>query len=159
MADFVPLDVAYAAGIIDGEGCIGVTEVGADLEWRGSVAHRRRRVSPQFRAYVAVVMSVPTVPLWLRERFGGWLYTYQPRKANHKPPHRWCMSGADAVDFCRLIIPYLRLKREQAELLVAFWERRKDVVNPRSKGPSGEEIERRRSVVLQFHSLNKRGVA
>jgi hypothetical protein len=152
-----PLTLAYAAGIMDGEGTIGVTEISPDGTWRESGGRRRRRVSPSFRAYVAVVMSDLTIPLWLKSQFGGYLYSYEPRQPQHKPPHRWCKQGSDAAEFCRVISPYLRLKQRQAELLIEFWDARANVVNPRAKGLSPEEIDRRRAVVIQFNALNRRG--
>lgn len=148
--------LAYAAGIIDGEGTIGVTELAVDYE-PGN--RKRRRKSPQFRCYVAVVMSDPTVPMWLRSTFGGYLYTYAPRQPNHKPPTRWCLANGGATSFCIQVQPFLRLKKEQASLLIDFWHTRIAPENRRALGLTDDEIARRRLTVARIHELNKRGVA
>ena len=155
MADFTAVDLAYAAGIMDGEGTIGVTELSPGYE---SGNRKRRRKSPSFRDYIAVVMSDPLVPMWLSSTFGGAVYEYPPRKPNHKPTYHWRLSGQKAAEFCGLLLPYLRLKHEQAKLVIAFRGQLNAAPNPRAHGLSEESIEERREVVAKVHRLNQRGV-
>lgn len=85
---------AYAAGIIDGEGCITGNRSG-----------------------LRVVVSTTTVEMveWLEERFGGAICTMRKQ-----PPRRdqwqWSIYGRNASRFLDTILPYLVVKRDQAEL-------------------------------------------
>ena len=101
-------DLAYAAGIIDGEGSIGIYR------------------QPTYLTWITVRNTNEWICQWLRFAFGGYVYTH-----TYKPPHlkwkdswQWRITGSDAADFLRLILPYLRLKKPQAELAIAFQSER-----------------------------------
>jgi len=145
MADFDPVDLAYAAGIMDGEGTIGITEVKAD---------GKRRKSPTIRAYIAVVMTDPVIPAWFAQMFGGTINTYPPRRQGHKPATHWRISGGRAEDVCRAILPYLKLKQEQAKLVIEFRGRTKTWT---TKTLPVAELAARREYVSQIRDLNRRG--
>lgn len=142
MIDAVSL--AYAAGIVDGEGTIGITEL----------SPRKDRRSPQFRAYVAVVMTDPAVPLWMAQTFPGTVHAYAGRQPGHKGTFGWRLANRRAAEFCGLLVPYLKVKRAQAELLVHFYD---EFVFRRRRGLPDGEVERRRRFVVQVRALNKRG--
>jgi hypothetical protein len=154
VADLVlPIDLAYAAGIIDGEGTIGISELSpGGLRSSG----RPSRKSPQFRPYVSVIMVDPGIPAWLSETFGGPVHGYEPRQPHHKPIHKWTLNNQRAVTFCRLIQPHLRLKGAQAQLVIDYYDGRFDLKR-RSAGLPQEEILARRDFVTQIHALNGRG--
>jgi hypothetical protein len=145
MADLVLL--AYLAGIIDGEGTIGITEVTRPLG-------DRRRVNSTFRAYLSITMTEPTIPLLLAETFGGKVRTYPPRREGHKATMCWSIDSGRAAAACEQLLPYLRLKRQQAELVIAFRSRTKDWTTRRMPGT---EVSERREYVTKIHALNKRG--
>ena len=97
-------DLAYTAGIIDGEGCISI--------------YRMKVFS-----HLALRVSVSSTDEWLCQflkfSFGG--HIYGPRRRGHnKPCWEWRITSAGAGEFLRLILPYLRLKRPQAELAIKF---------------------------------------
>lgn len=146
MADFVSSDLAYAAGIIDGEGTIGITEY----------APGGKRKSPQFRCYVSVVMTDPSVPLWLAVHFGGTTHSYGPRKVGHKGTTTWRLQNRRAAEFCRLILPFLLVKGHQAEAIVAFYDDPSFQFKQRRSLPE-DEVAARRRYVTQVRALNKRG--
>ena len=98
--------LAYAAGIVDGEGCV-------------TVSYRPSSKSCQIS--VAVSMSCRLIPDWLQSNFGG----NQTEELNiqgyggtnaHKM-FRWRIGGKEAQYFCSLIEPFLIEKKAQAELL------------------------------------------
>lgn len=94
---------AYVAGLIDGEGCIGI-------------ACSRGKY---YSARVDVGMSEVALPLLnqLQATFGG--SVSQSRKQTEKwaAAFRWTLEGRLAAAFCLCIAPYLRLKRKQAEIV------------------------------------------
>lgn len=151
-----PLELAYAAGIIDGEGTIGITELVPTEAVRRNGT--RVRKSPQHRIYVAVSMTDATVPMWLHATFGGNIQRVPARQAQHKPSVRWSLSSERAARFCGVVAPYLRIKRTQAELAISFYENHLRDGFHGSTGVPVDEIARRRAYVSQIKSLNQRGI-
>jgi hypothetical protein len=145
MSDRLPIDLAYAAGIIDGEGYIGITE---------SRPTGRRR-SPQFRCLVVVQMCGPEVPVWLAENFGGTVHAYPPRQPGHKGSHRWVLQDRRAVVFCALLEPHLRVKGDQARLLGQFYADQRFNFTTRQAIPE-DEVLGRREYVTTIQGLNAR---
>jgi hypothetical protein len=92
-------DLAYAAGIIDGEGSI-YSHVNST---KGSVAIR-----------ISVSMTDYCVPEWLHDKYGGSLNYRTPSNPRHKPYCQWAISSRQAAALLELLIPYLKAKKEQA---------------------------------------------
>lgn len=80
--------VAYAAGIVDTDGCICVGSVSVSQKW-------------------AAICE------WLAREHGGYTYAYAGRQA-----YDWRLSGPRAVEFVRGIRPHLRVKHAQADLVL-----------------------------------------
>lgn len=101
--------VAWCAGLIDGEGCIGAYPTSAG----------------RFRAVVRVTMTdlEPLNELWVRLRVG----TIHNKTV--RPPRRpaWCYCISDQGDAeaaLRMLLPFLVVKRRQAELALQLLEQR-----------------------------------
>ena len=107
-------DLAYAAGIIDGEGCIGIS------------FHRQVRPNKSYTFYelqVRVNHTNEWLCQWLRFAFGGHVSprNSQSMKRNTwKPQWAWEIAARRALVFLELIYPYLRLKKPQAEIAIRF---------------------------------------
>lgn len=103
-------DLAYAAGIIDGEGYIQIQK------------HKRSDYSAGYCYYMAVAVSMvdPIVPMWLHETFGGSLLYYTRKEANAQPYYRWSTGTKQALSFLEGILPYLKTKRQQVEIAIEF---------------------------------------
>ena len=118
---------AYAAGIVDGEGCL-------------TVAVRKNRIYPR----LTVTNTNPTLPLLFKNWFGGWITEdskpYIPRA---KIRYIWELNGKPAVGVIKELLPYLRLKAVQAELLLELW---------RAKGRKQQE-----TLANGIRRLNRRG--
>ena len=109
--DLPETDWAYVAGIIDGEGCLGL--------WAGP---RNKQSYPR----IAVGNTNRNLTDWLQAMFGGCV-GYQPRreKTNHKPLWEWKLSSEAAVyAILAKCVPYLLLKRDKALELMAHTEAR-----------------------------------
>lgn len=104
-------DLAYAAGIIDGEGTILIT-------------HYKERPNRQagYRVVVEVGMCDSAVPMWLYAKFGGRLKDYERPNIKHRRVYRWNNADSKAVEFLRLILPYLKTKKAQAEIAIEYQE-------------------------------------
>lgn len=108
-------DIAYIAGIIDGEGCIHI----------GREKSNRYRSGYVFRLSVSLSSTEEWLPNWLKFVFGGYIYSQQPRGLQRKPYWEWRLMHNKAKDFLELIYPYLRLKQPQAEIAINFQRNRR----------------------------------
>ena len=104
-------DLAYAAGLIDGEGCITIVR-----------KHVRYGNGFEYRVRLHVANTNQVVLLFLERLLGGKIYT-QPKMQSHwKQCWYWYMDGSYAVDALRLVSPYLLAKKAEAQLAIAYWD-------------------------------------
>ena len=102
-------ELAYIAGIVDGEGYIGI-----------SADHRKRNPGrPCWRLRVAVTNTSEWLVQYLKFSIGGGIITLKSDK-RPRPCYQWSVDRGRAAEFLKLILPYLRLKRPQAELAIKF---------------------------------------
>lgn len=107
-----PEERAYIAGLVDGEGSIYVAAVGPE---------RDRTVYP----IVTVAMTHHGVIEWLTERLqaGTVKLHNQTNLRRHpymKPQYRFQVFGKRAQLLCNAMLPYLKVKHEQARLVGEF---------------------------------------
>lgn len=106
--DLEPTFLAYAAGVIDSDGYIGVkrSDYAARVLGEGSQA--------VYAARVMVKQVTPQAVEMFHEMFGGALMAAEPSLAKRRPLITWEAHSAAAGVVCRAVLPYLRIKREQA---------------------------------------------
>lgn len=110
-----PTDLAYFAGIFDGEGCI--------------VIHNQKHQckSGVISTNSHIEINFGNVNEWIvrlfQFNFGGSIYSEKhfPRQTLW----RWQCASKIAYEFLQIITPYLKLKRAQAEIALNFQRRRK----------------------------------
>lgn len=96
-----PTDLAYLAGIVDGEGSISMLRLNPK---RGS-----------WRIVLQVGVCDRILVEWIEAQFGGHtLYEIQAKKENHRDYHHWRAYGHTARYVLPLIEPYLLIKRQRA---------------------------------------------
>jgi hypothetical protein len=110
-------DLAYAAGIIDGEGCIKIYHAKKETLGKGHVRDR-------YQLQIQVDMVKSEVVNWLQSKFGGTVYEHRRSIKKHptwNDSKRWyLMSKDEMTNFLGMILPYLKIKRKQAELALQF---------------------------------------
>lgn len=102
MKSLTETEKAYAAGIIDGEGCIGVYG------------------SRYPRLVINVCSTSDLLLAQLRSQFGGHISALKRQKSHHKDRWNWSISSCRAADCIRTIQPYLFIKREEAAIALKF---------------------------------------
>lgn len=102
-------DIAYMAGIVDGEGCIGIHKSG-----------KKPNGNPNYFLRVTIGICNEYIPNLFRFNFGGRLDFYPSKHMNWSPQWRWTVSHEQAANCLRILLPYLRLKRQEAELGLQF---------------------------------------
>lgn len=105
-------ELAYAAGIIDGEGAIVIAKVNK---------RQRGRILPtNYDLRVRVNTTDLVITPWLKTTFGGSTCHAHDGKAHHAISRIWTINARAAAAFLRMILPWLKLKRRQAELGLKF---------------------------------------
>ena len=104
--------LAYAAGLLDAEGCIHIALL--------QPSKANRRTTPRYDLFLKVSNTHLPVLEWLRNHFGGAVVDHHNRNKTHKQAWHWQCSGKTAQDCLRLIHPYLKIKRQQAILAIEF---------------------------------------
>jgi hypothetical protein len=112
IATLTPEERAYIAGLVDGEGSIYVAAVGPE---------RHRSVYP----IVTIAMTHRGVIDWLTQRLqaGTVKLHNQTNLRRHpymKPQYRFQVFGKRAKMLCEAMLPYLKVKVEQARLVTTF---------------------------------------
>ena len=139
--------IAYLAGIIDGEGCyfIGKSKT---TQGYGCGFH--------FHSLIRVTSTDESLILWLEKVWGGSKdsrYRWTSKKKFNRPIYNWQASGP-MLDYINPIIhPYLIIKQKQCEVMM---EIRKTYKNIGSQRLPVDIIEKRTELMAQMRKLNSR---
>jgi hypothetical protein len=144
-------DLAYAAGIIDGEGTIVVTlRTRTERKIRTAFGGTRPYTMHELQAQVKVGNCDLRLAPWLVERFGGHIYHYEP-SGNRKPISYWYLRGTQRVrTFLVALLPFLVIKREQAETAIALC----DTVGARGRVVPQAQHDERKRLMAELKSLH-----
>jgi hypothetical protein len=96
-------DLIYLAGFIDADGCITVNRSKRGEKWYfGAVVN----ISGTRREPHDLASSI----------WGGKVWCWMPKNSSHRPNFQWNRQGMSAVNAITDLLPFLRVKREHAEL-------------------------------------------
>lgn len=120
-------DIAWAAGVMDGEGCIGYYQ-------------------PHFYPLVQIAQVDRRMLDKMQELFGGSTYLAKARSArrNCQPIFQWYLVCQGALDMLVIIRPYLVVKGEQADIVLEH------VMPGRGTKPSPAERAKRLDISLRL---------
>lgn len=101
-----PAELAYIAGLIDGEGCL--------------LIYRKKdsRGTKHYRCILRVSNTSRRVIEWLRDRFGGNARTWTKPGGGGLPVYHWPIEGPRMAQLLVAARPYFVIKPELADLLV-----------------------------------------
>ena len=103
------IDWARAAAYLDGEGSIYIAK-----------GHGRQTLSGH-QLCLDVTNTDPRLPIWFRERFGGTVSIHSKKtNKNSRQAFRWRARCNIAANVLEGFLPYFLLKRDQAEMAIAF---------------------------------------
>ena len=149
--EHIPADVrAYAAGFIDGEGCISIRKQNPE--------NMPGRVSPCFGICIQVVNTHQGTLDFLTNYFGGHVYKHKHWEGQNngwKPRFVWVLYERQAYYALMLLFPYLHVKKEHAQICIDFYETRRHKPSQTRLPP--EEIQRSQRYYYAIRALNKRG--
>ena len=107
------LNLAYAAGLFDGEGSIFI----------GKVKTNRNKSGLLFRLHIEMCNTNEPIVKWMQLYFGGSVYERYADTNTRRTLWSWQLRGTKALEFLKIISPYLRVKKPQAELAMEFQSR------------------------------------
>lgn len=129
-------DLAYLAGLLDGEGHFGL-----------------RKSQTGFAVIIQVQMTDEAVLTWARNTFGGNLELNREATEKHERVIRWTVGGKEKVKPLLLaLLPYLKVKKANAEVLYSFCKRFGRILRWETEG-----IEAAKRFVAVAQALNSKG--
>jgi hypothetical protein len=144
------LDLARMAAYIDGEGCIAISSTKAKTQ--------------ACRMQIMIGNTDPRLSQWIIATFGGDVrLTGQGRK---KKFWYWYMSGRKAADLLTECLPYFIMKRDQAEVAIAFQglvitsrryrKRDGNLKGGQIKQLTPEILEKRKALMYELHEVRQK---
>jgi hypothetical protein len=138
-------NLAYLAGIIDGEGSL--------LLWMNKSSNERG----QFNLRVNVTSTDKCLIDWIFNNFGGSIYECNSpsRKSqpNWKKQYVWQINRPEMLEFLKKIYPFLIIKKERCEIAIKF----RETFETRKRNLTKEIFQIRLSLYHQMKHLNHRG--
>jgi len=131
------IEKAYIAGIVDGEGSIGL--------WRH---HKNETHTPN------VTVANNSLPLlqWIQSKAGGGITSKKKRQAHHGDSYAWSVRQDRAISFLNEIKGYLIIERQQAELITGEYK----AVTHRAGKYTPEMLMKKEALVAKIRKLNAR---
>jgi len=136
-------DLAYLAGIIDGEGCV-------------TLSKQRRRPLGHVACLVVCMTHEPVIR-HLQAQFGGRIRHRIKANPAHKPQWEWRITGRKAVELLFEAAPWIRVKEMQVSVLCEWANTVIENTAPCKLGVPVEIMVRRSDLIDQIHTLNRRG--
>ena len=147
-------DLAYIAGLIDGEGSIVITKA--------------RRSNPKYKCphYILLVTCTNThlgVLEWLNTKYASSKAFRKREREGWRTAYEWHSSAKMALGFLKLIRPWLKIKSEQADLAIEFQTNKMSDRSFTSSGKKNgntlslETLKKREIVYQKMHFLNTGG--
>ena len=98
------VDIAYLAGIIDSDGCIGI---------------QKYSNSKAYRAYLTIIQRDMTLIEYLYATFDGSVNVVSTKRNIGRDFYlRWMITDTRATRVLKICLPYLKLKKQQAFLVL-----------------------------------------
>jgi LAGLIDADG DNA endonuclease family protein len=151
--EYTIAQIAYLAGIIDGEGSIYI----------GNFRCHPKTKVPYYQTNIQVTNTDKPLIDWLYNTFGGLVSkrtSKQHAKNSRKQAYIWTATGERVTHLCELILPYLIVKIRQCEIMLKM--RATFTPNHCTKGKQGIQplnadiIELRQSLMNEMRSLHIR---
>ncbi len=108
------MELAYIAGFFDGEGCIYVVKMFKNAFEKGNPGYSLKLEIPQRSDNSGILY-------YIQSKFGGNIHHKKPT-FNSNAHSRWSIHGDQAIVVLVQLLPYLKLKKLQAEVAISYSE-------------------------------------
>ena len=113
--------LAYLAGLADGEAYVGIKKSKPYKKLTG-------RVNPGYHERIQIRMVEEDAIRLFAKTFGGWYYKEEPSAKNGRPLFCYQASDLCASEVCRILLPFLRIKKQQARTLLRLGDNKASAV-------------------------------
>lgn len=144
---------AYMAGILDGEGSLSI----------GNYSGNRKNGDKHFQVNISVSSTDKPLIDWIYDTFGGYRGEYTPKQMSRngrKQVYRWQCSSDRLRHICEITLPYLIIKKRQAEILIEMRKTYNGSHSQKGKWNTQkipqEILDIRQSFFLELKSLHNR---
>jgi hypothetical protein len=137
---------AYLAGAIDTRGRISISRAGGN--------RRGGREMAYYSAVVSLSDSDSVLPDLLQATFTARRLQYEAKNRSHRAWHMWEAVGQSAREPLIRLLPYLRIRRRQAELALSLITLMQSDKAGSARPLSEEQQQARRLLYEQVRSLN-----
>lgn len=151
--------LGYLAGVIDGEGHIGIEKTKRN--------NKARYISPRYMPNVCVINTSKELIDWLQRKWGGSVNVRSKKMTSWRPHwktcYRWRLNQGRIAEFLTAIRPYMIVKRRQVDLMLRYYKERKSYKKNSYQDGKGhifnrkcppEEIAFREAIYRQMKNLN-----
>jgi len=115
-------DIAYIAGLFDGEGCVSYKQY---MQKRKG----KKKAYPFWQIRLEIAMTEKSILVWLCEVLGVGTVTEKRYKIKYtlgwKKQWRWRCSHRDAFKVCCLIFPYAHIKLDKIQKIIQHYSDKK----------------------------------
>lgn len=144
--------IAYLAGIIDGEGCVYI----------GNHSCNKETGAKYYQTLIKISSTDICLIDWLTTIFGGLRGEYTPTqmsKNGRKQVYFWQCSGNRLTHLCQLILPFVIIKKAEIEIMLKMRATFNGVAQKGKQGiqaHSEELLDLRQSYLNQLRALHIR---
>ncbi len=140
---------SYLAALFDGEGTFSIYQNSGN--YHTTVTGEKKQYTFT-NTRISVYNSDIRLMDWLVSNFGGVYYVHRRAKDIHKLGYDWRPKGKkNAEELILGILPYLVIKKEQANLVLQYMRLGS------SQGSERNDVDARRLLMIECQKLNKRG--
>ena len=140
--------LAYLAGIVDGEGCVGIECMAPCKKKDGTWIRKHNYYTPRL-----TVVNTNKILMFTLMRYLNGTFDERKKLSGRKPCYRWHVFGEKLEEDIKNILPYLQIKYEQAQLVLEF----RETVGKTGWNVSEEVLQKRHQLYIQCRDLNKVG--
>lgn len=137
--------LAYLAGLVDGEGYIGIK--------RSKPYKPNNEISVKYHARIQVRMVDEIGIKLLKETLGGWYYKEKPSCNNGRPLYCFQASDKSAASILEKLLPYLIIKKRQAKTVLELTEMKKQTYKHRTKIVGYRQMKHWTGKIIQMPNL------
>jgi hypothetical protein len=143
--------IIYCAGIVDGEGYVGIKKS----------KYARHCPSPTYHERIQIRMVEEGAISFFKELFGGNYYKEKPHTGKGRMLYCYQASDLIAYRICKTLLPFLIIKKKNAELIIQL-RKSKDTITKKERGGVNRfmakpVVDYRESLYLQCKRNNKGG--
>lgn len=138
--DYTTEELAWLAGFVDGEGYVGLPQYGS------STKTTHYKYSPR----LSIGNTNKKVIEYIVNKFGGTIYEQKCKKKQYKKVWCWRLYSKKAAYILKLIYPYLKVKKENADIIFEFIK----LLQISTKSMPEEIAEKRYALYLSMRQLN-----